>query len=237
MFRELECSDPQKQKMAIGWVVNSTWPLALTRRGSRIVQRAMELATTDDQERIVEKIKGFVLEALQSPHANYVLQKCLEVMPPQKLEFVARELKGQAVFVAKHRFGCRILQRAIEHWPPAHSEDWIQEVLTNANHLVRHEFGNYVIQHILQFGTSCQKHQIADILLTDATSFAKHKIASHVVCRALSHCLPDDVQRLNEALSEEKDLSRTHNGSFVVREANRINKRLHAHTLKGVSFR
>jgi hypothetical protein len=230
MFLELECLNFEKRKAAIEWIIASTRPLALTRRGCRIVQRAMEVASSPEQERIVANLQGFVLEALQSPHANYVLQKCFEVMPPLKLQFVLRELKGQGIFVARHRFGCRIIQRSIERCTAEQNEDLITEILMDAPQLVRHTYGNFVIQHILQYGTPKQVHQIAEVLLTDAIRFAKHRIASHVMSCAVSCCSPVDVQNLTDILLGEKaqsaDLMHRQYGSYVVREVNRVSTRL-----------
>jgi hypothetical protein len=229
-FLELECPNVDRRNMAIQWVISSTRPLALTRRGCRIVQRAMELSTSADQERIVANMEGFVLEALQSPHANYVLQKCFEVMPSHMLQFVITELKGQGVFVARHRFGCRIIQRSIERCTAEQIEELVAEILMDAPQLVRHTYGNFVIQHILQYGTPKQVHQIAEVLLTDAIRFAKHRIASHVMSCAVSCCAPDDVQQLTDLLLGEKaqvaDLMHRQYGSYVVREVNRVNTRL-----------
>jgi hypothetical protein len=228
MLAELESSNLDRRQTAVEWVISSLRVLAFTRRGCRIVQRAMELAVWEDQERLVENLQGLVLEAMESPHANYVVQKCFEIMPPNKLQFVLSELKGQGIAVARHRFGCRVLQRVLEHCPPDQSKELIAEVLDNVPQLARHTYGNFVIQHILQHGTSYQVHQIADVLLDDAIRFASHRIASHVMSCALSCCSLEDVQNLTQVLLNEKDhLTDRHYGSFVIREANRINSRLH----------
>jgi len=228
MLAELECSNLDRRQTAVEWVISSIQVLAFTRRGCRIVQRAMELAVWEDQERLVQNLQGLVLEAMESPHANYVVQKCFEIMPPNKLQFVLSELKGQGMAVARHRFGCRVLQRVLEHCPSDQSKELIAEVLENVPQLARHTYGNFVIQHILQHGTSYQVHQIADVLLDDAIRFASHRIASHVMSCALSCCSLDDVQSLTQVLLNEKDhLTDRHYGSFVIREANRINSRLH----------
>jgi hypothetical protein len=230
MSAELECQNSERRTKAIDWVVSSTRPLAVTRQGCRIVQRALEVAEPEDQKRIADKLEGFVLEALQSPHGNYVLQKCFEVVPPNELQFVFEELQMQGSFVARHRFGCRVIQRILENCSWEQSEELIAEILLDAPQLVRHTYGNFVIQHVLQYGTPDQVHQIADVLLTDAIRFAKHRIASHVMSCALSTCSPEDVQSLTAVLVGEEgqlaDLTRRHYGSFVVREVNRVNSRV-----------
>jgi len=229
MLAELESSNLDRRQTAVEWVISSFRVLAFTRRGCRIVQRAMELAVWEDQERLVQNLQGLVLEAMESPHANYVVQKCFEIMPPNKLQFVLSELKGQGMAVARHRFGCRVLQRVLEHCPSDQSKELIAEVLENVPQLARHTYGNFVIQHILQYGTPDQAHQIADVLLLDAIRFAKHRIASHVMSCALSCCSPGDVQSLTKVLGGEEgqmaDLMRRQYGSFVAREVNRVNGR------------
>merc|ERR1719191_2367681 len=91
------------------------WPLANSSEGCRVVQKAWEVAKGSEQNLLREALKGRVMEAVKSPHANHVLQKCIEVAPAAQLGFVIEEMRGQAAMTAKHRFGCRILERLIEH--------------------------------------------------------------------------------------------------------------------------
>jgi hypothetical protein len=230
MCLELQSTDKIRQREAIEWVVSSAVPLALTRRGCRLVQRALEVATPADQDRITQKLHGGVLECVKSPNANHVLQKCIELRPPEAIQFVVGELHGHGSFVARHRFGCRVLQRLVEHCPLEQTEGLIAEVLKDTDKLVRHQYGNFVIQHILQHGSSDQARQIAGVLQADVIRLAKHRIASHVVSCALIHCSPEDVRILAQEVSGEAgkfaDLSRRQYGSFVVREVNRV-ARLH----------
>jgi hypothetical protein len=221
MLLAMECSSSEKRKTAMEWVVSSTHSLAFTRRGCRIVQRAMELATSADKEQIVENLQGLALDALQSPHANYVLQKCFEIASPSKIALVLRELKGHGAFIARHRFGCRVLQRALENCPSEQIDELITEILMETPNLVRHTYGNFVMQHILQYGTSSQVHQIAEVLLADATRFTRHRIAGHVISCAMSCCSPDDVQNLTEALGEGGYFLRRHDGNLVTHKVNR----------------
>lgn len=228
LLLELEEVDETKRQFALDWVLSSFWPLALTKRGCRIVQKAIEVGTPAYQQQLLENMHGRVDEALKSPHTNYVLQKCIETMPSEKMQFVLMELQGQGLNVARHRFGCRILQRLIEHCHPSQTEPLINEVLADAASLCRHQYGNFIIQHILQHGTPVQRSAIADVIGKDIIRLAKHRIASHVVSSAMVHCPAEDVQRLTHAVLHDAgqlaDLSRREYGSFVVREVNRAAK-------------
>lgn len=224
----LEGDDEAAQRQNLDWIISSVWPLALTSRGSRILQTALDVGSPTDQSQILSCFSGHVQEAMRSPHANYVLQKAIQVMAPERVQLIFEELKGDAVMFARHRFGCRILQRLIEHCPLEQTEDLVVEVLSDVDSLCRHQFGNFVIQHVLQHGSPVHKECIAEVLKTDVIRLAKHRIASHVVSCALVHCALEDVRSITQIVLADADqladLSRREYGSFVVREVNRVRR-------------
>jgi len=228
----LEDTDSESFRSTLDEVVSSVWWLAWTKRGSRIVQKAIEVGTDEDQKQILGQLRGRVLEALKSPHANHVLQKCIEVMSPDQLQFAMAEIQVELSFTARHRFGCRILQRLIEHGHPSQTEGLISELVSDTSRLCRHQFGNFAIQHILQHGTAPQRSAIATMLGGDTIRLAKHRIASYVISCALSHCATEDVQMLTQVVLHDAgqlaDLSRRQYGSFVVREVNKAVARIDA---------
>merc|ERR1712216_213692 len=95
LLLELEQDDETRRQFALEWVRDSFWPLALTKRGCRIVQKAVDVGSPAYQQQLVEQLRGKVVEALKSPHTNYVLQKFIETMPPERMQFVVTELKGE----------------------------------------------------------------------------------------------------------------------------------------------
>jgi hypothetical protein len=226
----LENVDGQAFRATLDEVVSSAWWLSWTKRGSRLVQKAIEVGTDEDQKQILGQLHGRVLEALKSPHANHVLQKCIEIMSPDQLQFAMAEIQHDLSFAARHRFGCRILQRLIEHGNPCQTEGLISELVSDAARLCRHQFGNFAIQHILQHGAAAHRSAIAKMLCADTIRLAKHRIASYVISCALSHCAAEDVVMLTQVVLQDAgqlaDLSRRQYGSFVVREVHRA-ARLH----------
>lgn len=232
MLLALANTDSEHFRTTLDEVISTAWSLAVTKRGCRIVQKALEVCSMDERLLVVDQLHGRVLEALKSPHANHVLQKCIEVMPPDHMQFVLTELQGEGTFAARHRFGCRILQRAIEHGHPSQTEELIAELLDDSARLCRHQYGNFVIQHILQHGSPAHRVVIAEMLCEDTIRLAKHRIASHVLSCAMVHCAKEDVQRLTKVVLQDAgqlaDLSRRQYGSFVVREVNRAARLLDA---------
>lgn len=222
MISWLMDGDVEERNYAMGQITGLLWQLCVSQHGSRVVQKALELANSEEQFAMAAQLKGHVREASKSPHANYVLQKCIELLPPERVQFVVEELSGRAVVTARHRFGCRILQRLIEHCPSWQTSDVIAEVMTDAQRLCRHPFGNFVVQHILEHGTGLQKSQVVDVLIPDSSGLARHRFASHVLQRALVHSPHGERERLSVSLlsdaDEIKSLAHSQYGSFVMRE-------------------
>jgi len=214
--------DAEERNYAMGQITGLLWQLCVTQHGSRVVQKALELAGSEEQFALAAQLKGRVREASKSPHANYVLQKCVELLPPERVQFVVEELSGRAVVTARHRFGCRILQRLIEHCPNWQTANLVAEVMTDADRLCRHPFGNFVLQHILEHGTGLQQSQVVDVLIPDSPGLARHRIASHVLQRALVHGSHRERERLSASLvgdaDEMRSLAHSQYGSFVMRE-------------------
>jgi len=175
-----------------------------------------------------------VNQAMQSPHANYILQKFIELAPSERLLFVVAEVQNDVLYVARHRFGCRILQRLLEHCKPWQTEQLITKALADAALLCRHQYGNFILQHILQYGSKSHRTAVADVILADILHLSNHRLATHIVRSALKNCSPDDVQRLTRALLQDEvelyNLSRRQYGSFVVQDAHRASKLLESMT-------
>lgn len=203
-------------------IVESAWTMAVRRHGCRVVQKALEVADRHEQFLLVDQLRGRLVEAVRSPHANHVLQRSIVLLPQDRLTFVAEELRGHGLELARHRFGCRVLERLIEHLPLDPMAGLIQEILGGVVDLCRHEFGNYVVQHVFEHGSVHHRACAAAALMPHAYKLAKHRVASHVIERALRYCSDTDRERLIDAISgESKDLSslgRSLYGSFVVRQ-------------------
>lgn len=227
MMLELENDnvDTRRREVVLERIAESFWPLALNKRGCRILQKAIEVGSPEYQQKLAEQLRGQVHQGIQSPHANYVLQKVIQVLPPKDYLFMLDEIQKHVLYVVRHRFGCRILQRLLEHCTAEQLEPMMNKVVQDTTSLIRHQYGNFVLQHILQYGTPAQRHVIAEVVYSDMIRLAKHRLGSHVVSCALNYCSSEDVGRLTGlVLSDPKqlaELSHREYGSFVVREVNR----------------
>jgi len=182
----------------------ATLQLALSLRGCRVVQKALEVAVGEDRNLLVDQLRGHVRRLLESPHGNHVLQKCIEVMPADSLNFVVNELAAYPkgwVAVARHRFGCRVIERLLEHCSQEMTEMLMLAVVADAHTLCCHPFGNYVIQHVLEYGSPAHRSQVVAALIeADVVALAQHRMACNVIEKALENCGSKEQQALAQAI-------------------------------------
>lgn len=173
--------------------------------GCRVVQSALDVASSSVKEALLDELHGCVLSALSSPHANFVIQKVIEVFPVSSTNFVAEELATFAAEVARHRFGCRVLSRLVEHHlcsassSPA-TNNLVDELLLGADQLIRHNFARHVLELILEHGSQENKHSLAEIIRTNIFDYAKHRSASYVVEKAFAFCAAGDIEAMSREL-------------------------------------
>lgn len=203
--------------------------LAFDASGCRLVQDALESSPQDVGVSLAGELRGHILRAIDSPHANFVLQKVVDVLPAAQITFVIDEIVGAGVVTARHRNGCRVLSRIFEHCGEDNVVEAINEgsadaaagevkgnsrvsmimdeVLQEAAALSRHPLGHFVIEAILQHGTVDQRAKIAGSLCGRLTKNAKNRSASYIVERALQLCGPIERDTMvKELLSNESDL-------------------------------
>lgn len=69
--------------------------LALQMYGCRVIQKALESLTSEQQQEIVRELDGHVLKCVKDQNGNHVVQKCIERVDPHALQFIINALSGQ----------------------------------------------------------------------------------------------------------------------------------------------
>merc|ERR1712187_676105 len=92
------------------------WELSQDRARCHDVQRLLDESNEQVRVAIAEELRGHVWEAMQHPHANYVVQKCIESLRPSASQFIIDEIISNDIVqkASQHKFGCQILQRLLE---------------------------------------------------------------------------------------------------------------------------
>jgi pumilio RNA-binding family len=236
LLKDLERDVPEDeaaQAAAIAQVRGQVVRLAFDAAGCRVVQKALEVAGKTERETMVGELHGHAVEAMRSPHANFVIQKVVELMPASTAGFIAEELAVLGCDAARHRYGCRLLCRILEHHSlqgdscgrPLSSQhslkQLLDEVVGNAATLVHHAFAHHVMDSIVEHGTADMRHFVAMAIRSNLVQNAKNRYASYVVERSMTYCSSlDQHAYVNGFLADIDELFVLANheyGSHVVR--------------------
>lgn len=206
---------------AIGYLKGKVWPASCNDKGCRVVQFALEKATSKDQALLVEELHTHVWEAVNSPHANYVLQSVIERVGNQTARFIIEECRGRGVEVAKHRYGCRIVCRILEFFSREELKvALVDEVLEEVSALSRHSFGHHVVQGVMEHGTAEQIKRIVAAMRLDLQKMAVNRHASFIVEGAFKVCSQEEKDAfVRELLTDEgvKTMASNQFGGFVLK--------------------
>jgi len=176
-----------EQQAAVAWLADAAVELSLSKRGSRVVQRALEVASGPARCLLVARLRPRAPELVTSPHGNFVLAKMVEVLPSPSITPVLVALAGRGAELARHQYGCRVLERIMEHCLEEQKGALVEEILADAHQLCRHRYGNFVVQSVLEHGGAASG-RLLERLLPVVPELATHRTGSHVVKAALMWC-------------------------------------------------
>ncbi|XP_027623741.1 pumilio homolog 2 isoform X4 [Tupaia chinensis] len=178
------------QKLALATRIRGhVLPLALQMYGCRVIQKALESISSDQQviSEMVKELDGHVLKCVKDQNGNHVVQKCIECVQPQSLQFIIDAFKGQVFVLSTHPYGCRVIQRILEHCTAEQTLPILEELHQHTEQLVQDQYGNYVIQHVLEHGRPEDKSKIVSEIRGKVLALSQHKFASNVVQNCVTH--------------------------------------------------
>merc|ERR1712137_392378 len=153
--------------------------------GCRVAQAAIEAAGLDAMVKLASQLRGHVVEAIESPHANYVVQKVIEILPPSQVSFVIKELSGCGMRLVKHSYGVRIFCRLVEHCCKDMVEDLIAEVTQDVEQLCCDKYGSYFAQHLIEHDCLKRGQQVLGMLVDNPTYYASSWRGCELICFAM----------------------------------------------------
>eukprot|EP00075_Anas_platyrhynchos_P021847 XP_027311100.1 pumilio homolog 2 isoform X5 [Anas platyrhynchos] len=128
------------QKLALATRIRGhVLPLALQMYGCRVIQKALESISPDQQviNEMVKELDGHVLKCVKDQNGNHVVQKCIECVQPQSLQFIIDAFKGQVFVLSTHPYGCRVIQRILEHCTAEQTLPILEELHQHTEQLVQ----------------------------------------------------------------------------------------------------
>lgn len=78
--------------------------------GCRVIQKALESVSGEQQVEIVRELDGHVLKCVKDQNGNHVVQKCIECVDPHALQFIINAFQGQVSVVYKKGRGRNVVR-------------------------------------------------------------------------------------------------------------------------------
>lgn len=137
-----------------------------TQKGSRLVQKALEVASPLQLTSLTEQLRGFIVPLATSKHGNHLISKMFATMRAANdaTQFAALEILNDPVHVVTNQFGCRVVQRIVETGCCPMLAEWI---LQNAPALSQDEYGHFTVETLLEHGEARAKVTIIRALMSD----------------------------------------------------------------------
>uniref|UniRef100_A0A3Q3C3T6 Pumilio RNA-binding family member 2 n=1 Tax=Haplochromis burtoni TaxID=8153 RepID=A0A3Q3C3T6_HAPBU len=196
-----------EQKLALATRIRGhVLPLALQMYGCRVIQKALESISSDQQviSDIVRELDGHVLKCVKDQNGNHVVQKCIECVQPQALQFIIDAFQGQVFVLSTHPYGCRVIQRILEHCTQEQTLPILEELHQHSEQLGQDQYGNYVIQHVLEHGRPEDKSKIVAEVRGKVLVLSQHKFAN-VVEKCVIHSSRAERALLIDEVCCQKD--------------------------------
>jgi len=183
-------------------LVGHVLQLSLQMYGCRVVQKALEVISPEQQALLVKELEGHVMKCIKDQNGNHVIQKVIEQVPAHFTHFIVDTFVNKVFQLATHPYGCRVIQRILEHHSDNHNanrynddkrrvgstlqrsgppQQILKELLHCTGSLVQDQYGNYVIQHVLEHGRPQDKHEIVKQIRGKIVPLSQHKFASNVI--------------------------------------------------------
>jgi len=219
-----DCSIQRMSPQVCNSIFESTPLFLLTKVGSGILQDALQVSHDLGVVKLLEHLRGKVLETSRSLYGSHVLRICISTFPPVAVQLIAAEFTGHAHVAALHACSCRVLQCMLEHGSNAQMKALVEELLQDVCDLMMHRFGNFVMQRLLERGDAATRCHVIDVICSSNVPYlSRHEFASHVLRVAFESGSPEDRIRMARAIapnrSELASLSKHRSGNFLARQA------------------
>jgi len=192
-------------------LIGNVLTLSLQMYGCRVIQKALEVISPEQQAVLVKELEGHVLKCIKDQNGNHVIQKVIEQVPEHYTQFIVDTFTNKVYQLATHPYGCRVIQRILEH----HSEQQgyerhfevsgpppyiAKELLHFGLNLIQDQYGNYVIQHLLVHGKPVDRNEIIKAVKGKILQFSQHKFASNVIEKCVQYGNDDQRKWLIEEI-------------------------------------
>lgn len=185
--------------------------------GSRFIQQKLEVANSDEKDRVFGEIAQDSRQLMTDVFGNYVIQKMFEHGNQSQKKLLAGHMRGHVYALSISTYGCRVVQKALEHILTDQQAALIKELDGCVLKVVENQNGNHVIQKAIERIPGEHIQFIIDAHRGHVHYLAKHTYGCRVIQRMLEHCTPRAKRQILDELHVNiSDLIQDPFGNYVV---------------------
>ena len=185
--------------------------------GSRFIQQKLEVANSEEKDRVFTEIARDSRQLMTDVFGNYVIQKMFEHGNQSQKKLLASHMKGHIFALSTQTYGCRVVQKALEHILTDQQASLIKELDGCVLKVVENQNGNHVIQKAIERIPGEHVQFIIDAHRGHVHYLSKHAYGCRVIQRMLEHCQPRAKRQvLDELHLNITDLIQDAFGNYVV---------------------
>ncbi|TVU23264.1 hypothetical protein EJB05_25619, partial [Eragrostis curvula] len=163
----------------IGRLTGHVLCISHDKNGSRVMQKAFEVADLDQQIKMANEFGGEAAQYALELHANHVIQKCIECVPSQHILLMLRSFRGKVAVCCTNIYGCHKMLDFCNDQEIIRLV--VSEIIEAVVTLVQDQFGNYVVQHVVERGGPVERSLIVNNLRGRVVNLSYHRFASNVI--------------------------------------------------------
>lgn len=185
--------------------------------GSRFIQQKLEVANSDEKDRVFNEVARDSRQLMTDVFGNYVIQKMFEHGNQSQKKLLASHMRGHIYALSLQTYGCRVVQKAFEHILTDQQGELIKELDGNVLKVVENQNGNHVIQKAIEMIPGEHIQFIVDAHQGHVHHLSKHPYGCRVIQRMLEYCQPHAKRQiLDELHLNISELIQDAFGNYVV---------------------
>jgi len=201
----------------INEIINKIIELCKDHNGSRLVQKVYGEASTEDKNRMFEKLFPNIQTLSVDVFGNYVIQKLFEFSDSIRRKQIIKVLEGQIYELTLHMYGCRVIQKAIEVIEVDEIRTVLKEIKKDIRRCIEDQNGNHVVQKLIEKLPKGEHNEILKVIYGNCFDLSVHQYGCRVIQRVFEFCRDDDKEKaLDEILSRGLELIQDQYGNYVI---------------------
>lgn len=169
-------------------IIDNCLTLATHRHGCCVLQKYLENATEEIQQRFLVKLLANCLMLIVDQFGNYVIQSILFLRNIEAGNEIASKILENISYYSKHKYSSNVVEKCFEYCDESHKQQLIEAIARPdvTTDLILNEHGNYVVQKVLACSDEKTQNNLLKIIVPLYGKLKNLPFGERIICRLLS---------------------------------------------------